>query len=122
MTDVTSINTGAVGDKIVRTESGAFIVLAGVQTALDMTAAANSGLALLKPHSTITVHSTGPTVLYTSILSHAHASASAAELNGAPVNAGGVAWTTVATTASASTAAAILSGLATYETAFEGHA
>jgi hypothetical protein len=121
MTDVTAINTGAVGDKIVRTEDGAYIVLAGVQTKLDMTVAANSGLALLKPHSTIKVHSTGPIVLYTSILPHAPSLHSAADINGGDGNRN-AGWTFESTTASASTVAAILSGLATYETAFEGHA
>ena len=41
MTDCTAINSGAVGDRITITEDGAYIVLAGVQTKLDLTVAAS---------------------------------------------------------------------------------
>jgi hypothetical protein len=121
MTDITALNTAAVGDKIVRTESGAFIVLAGVQSTLDLTVAANAGVALLKPHAKIWVKTTSPQVLYTSFLPHAPSLESAAEQQNGNVN-GVASWGFVATTASASTVADILSGLATFEKSFEGHA
>ena len=122
MTDVTALNSGAIGDKIVRTESGAFIVLAGVQSTLDLTAAANAGLALLKPHAEIKVTATTPSVvLHTKFLPHAPSLESAAEQQNGNVNSV-ASWGFVSTTATASTVANILSGLATYETAYEGHA
>lgn len=121
---VTALNTAAVGDKIVRTENGAYIVINGVQTTLDMTAAANSGLALLKPHSTITVAAaTSPGyIMATSFLPHAPSLQSAAEKSTGNVNQN-AGWSPVATsTTTYSTVASIISGLATFETAFEGHA
>ena len=121
---VTALNTAAVGDKIVRTEDGAYIVINGTKTALDMTAAANSGLALLRPHSTITVAAaTSPGyIMATSFGRHAPSLQSAAQVNGGGVNQN-AAWSPVATsTTTYSTVANILSGLATFETAFEGHA
>ena len=121
---VTALNTAAVGDKIVRTESGAYIVINGVQTTLDLTAAANSGLALLAPHSVITVAAaTSPGyVMATSFLPHGPSLQSASENQDGNVNRN-AGWTFKATsTTTYSTVANILSGLATFETNFEGHA
>ena len=123
MADTTTLNTAAVGDKIVRTESGAYIVVNGVQTTLDLTVAANAGLALLAPHSTITVAAaTSPGYkMSTNFLPHGPTLQSAAENSDGNVNKN-AAWNFVATSTSTSTTVAnVISGLAAFEKAYEGH-
>lgn len=121
MTDCTAINSGAVGDRITITEDGAYIVLAGVQTKLDLTVTANAGLGLLPTHSTISVTGTGPQVLQTVL-----------RKSGPTFNTGdtlythnpnkNAAWTVFTNTTSASTIANVISGLATFEQTYLGHA
>jgi len=121
MTDCTAINTGAVGDRITITEDGAYIVLAGVQTTLDLTAAANSGLGLLPTHATIQVTATSPQVLLTTFRKAGPTFQSGDNKYTKEPNKN-ASWTVYQNTSSASTIANIISGLATFETTYMGHA
>lgn len=121
MTDCTAINTAAVGDAITITEDGAYIVLAGVQTKLDLTAAANAGLALLPVHAKIVVHSTSPTVLYTTFAKVGPTFDTGDDLYTRNPNKN-ASTTNFVNTTTASTIANVISGLATFEQNFLGHA